>query len=138
MAKKYKVPTGVQTSESERRAQERVWRQIFRDQGISGLTHVAFCHKYSIPRHRYFWWKREIKKRRRRGKAEASSRTPRKAKSKPARNGLVPVCVVESRSSAEAGSSFEIVLRNGRVLRIPQQFDREALSSLLSLLENSC
>lgn len=134
MAKNKQVKIGRQTSAEDQRLQEEQWRKLLNEQSRSGLTQREFCRRLSIPDHRFSWWKREIAKR--------DGRQPRQVKTKRQRRkpraSIVPVQIpTEGVHSTHLGeeSSFEVVLRHGRLLRIPPQFDEETLARLLRLLE---
>jgi hypothetical protein len=113
-----------------RAQRDAAWRQIFRDQTASGLSHSDFCRERSIPFHSYFWYRRRLQA----PVAEAARRPERPAI--PSR--LVPVRVTTtSRSSPDRGS-IEVVLASGRCLRVSRGFDEETLLDLLRLLEGAC
>ena len=77
----------------------------------SGLTQRAYCEQVGIPLSTFTLWRRRA--------AEDSS----------------PLRLVEVKTPVPA-SAYEVVLRGGRVLRVPERFDPATLSSLVAALES--
>lgn len=123
--------TGRPQTEAERAREER-WRGILEEQKTSGLSNSAFCRQKKISANAYFWWKREVRLRdQRRRRGTVSGREERRS--------LVPVRI-ESTSILErsvAPGSFEIVLPNQRLVRVPAGFDVESLKRLIAVLEGA-
>jgi hypothetical protein len=114
------------------------WRTQSEAWSSSGLTQAAFCGERSLSLAAFRWWRWKLK---REGSANGASTAPREARDQAMR--LVPVRVVDSPSrtglssppSADAGSSFEVLLASGTTVRVPKDFDAAALSRLLCTLE---
>lgn len=106
------------------------WRPILDQWRHSGLTAAAFCRQRGIPASALLHWKKQILLRDQRRQAE-------RAASEASRNALkfLPVQVLEP-AAAETGS-LEIVLRNGRVLRIGGDFEPVILRKLVATLEET-
>ena len=140
MAKREEAPVGAQSTAAGRRAQERYWRRLIKEQKQSGVCQAEFCRQRSIPTGRYFWWKREIALRDRRRKP----RRQRKGRAKSGRSALVPVRITSRRgtdprtTSLVGDTRFEVVLHNGCVVRVPQEHNEEALRSIVEILGDIC
>jgi transposase len=113
---------------------ERHWRQLIARWGRSGQTIRDFCWQQQISEPSFYLWRRTLAERDRRT-AAASPRTrdrdSRQAASEPT---FVPVRVLAD--SAAAADRIEVVLCNGRTLRVGWDFDPPALRQLLDLLED--
>ena len=114
-----------------REKREEAWREIFREQAGSGLSHTDFCRDRSIPHHSYFWYRRRLEW----TKSEAA-RGPTTRPAKP--STLVPVRISSSSKSSPTSGAIEVVLTRGRCLRVSQGFDRQTLLDLLQVLEGAC
>lgn len=100
---------------------ERFWRQVLRRWQQSGLTAQTFCEKNSISQASLYAWRRIL--------AARDTAAVRFAQ--------VRVMADESTSPGPTPlpGALELVLGNGRVLRIGAGFDAAALRRLLPLLE---
>lgn len=140
MAKREEAPFGAQTTAAGRRAQERYWRRLIKEQKRSGVCQAEFCRQKSIPKGRYFWWKREIA--RRDGRRKVKTRGKRGAASE--KSTLVPVRITSRQDTDPqatplfADSRFEAVFRNGCVLRVPQVHDEATLRIIVEILGDIC
>jgi hypothetical protein len=113
------------------RAKERFWRRVLRRWQRSGQRVRDFCAAESLSEPSFFAWRRELARR----DQEAADIVPR----------FVPVQVrseVEPMTASPAVTSvspavIELVLTNGRVLRVPAGFDPALLRQLLSVAEES-
>ena len=108
---------------------EAFWREVVQRWKGSGLAQRPFCEQEDLSSSALSWWIRELRRR-----DEGRPRSPR-IRSAPASAvspTFVPVRVrISSSSSTEP---LEIVV--GRyVIRVRPGFDREALRSLLAMLE---
>lgn len=121
MAKK---SAGGKSHSSDTRKREAYWRRVMAKQRKSGLNHTEFCERESLSRNLYYWWKRELGLRGGKGRKAQSSKGSR----------LVGVTIRPGTTAAEDGS-FEVLLANSRVVRVPAGFDSDALKRLLSILE---
>jgi len=79
----------------------------------SGLSVPAFAEREGIDPQRVYFWKRRLGKTSRRTTAKFVEVTPRSA------------------------AAVEVVLRNGRILRVPASIDPAALRDLVAALEES-
>lgn len=114
------------------RGKERFWRRMVREWRRSGLSVRAFCAEHGLAEPSFYSWRRSIAERDLHGdqRATASARTVGNdgADDRPL---FVPLRVVP----AAAGMAFEVVLGQGRVVRVPAHFDPAALRQLLAILE---
>ena len=65
--------TGQKRAEASRR-REKNWRSIIATQRKSGLSHSEFCRREAIPSNNYFWWKRELGIRAKKGRKGAGEK----------------------------------------------------------------
>ena len=93
---------------------ERQWRQWLRDWRTSGLSVRAFCRLRGLSEPSFYAWRRSLQQR-------------------PATT-FVPVRVVADQAPAPS-SCFELVLANGRTVRVAPGFEAAALRQLLAVLE---
>jgi hypothetical protein len=110
---------------------EEAWREIFREQAGSGLSHSDFCRERSIPTYSYFWYRRRLKW----TKTEAAQGSTTGQK-KP--STLVPVRISAPSKPSTASGAIEVVLTRGRCLRVSRGFDRQTLLDLVRVLEGAC
>jgi transposase-like protein len=107
----------------------RLWQRIVREAARSGLSIREFCRQRWIKESRFYWWQRRLQEERSLGRR----RPPQVPDSETARFALV---------SDEPGAlvaGLELVLANGRRLRISQGVDEATLRTVLASLEaESC
>lgn len=107
------------------------WRDIITEWSRSGLSQAEYCRRKDIQIGNFRWWKRRLS-------TEASTdgppvRRPRK-RPRDSRDSFVEVRMAD----ANPRQGYEVVLSNGRVLRLPQTFDSETLTRLISAVEAAC
>ena len=120
------------------------WQEIVRQQQQSGQSVRVYCRQAGIEESAFYWWRRELARRSRQGD---DLRQPRRTspKGKPGRPaarksprivaGFLPVHVTADRRP-EGGRGVEMLLADGRVLRIQPGFDRQTLLDVLGALES--
>jgi hypothetical protein len=96
---------------------ERQWRQWIAEWRASGLSVPAFCARRDLAPARFYHWRRVLE---------------RRAAEEPA--AFVPVQVVADVVPAQA-SALELVLTDGRAVRVAPGFDAATLRQLLAVLE---
>jgi hypothetical protein len=96
---------------------EPYWRQVLARWRRSGLSVRAFCRAEGVNEPRFYWWRRKL------GQAE------------PKEPVFVPVHVVPEPAAESATRGIEVVLANGRCLRVGPGFDPHTLVTLVDLLE---
>lgn len=112
-----------------RSVRESFWRKMFVRYEASGLTQEAFCRRHSLSIWSFRWWRGRLK-----GKGASSGRNGPRPGTPRSLPPFLPVRVVES--ARRALGAFEVELRGGRTVRVPGEFDPEALSRLLAVLES--
>jgi len=106
------------------RAKERTWRRHVAGWRHSGLTVRAYCAAEGLAEANFYAWRRTLAERvRRAARAVRPSATP----------AFVPGQVVSE--PATPRGSVEVLLANGRVLRLGADFDPQVVRQLLALLE---
>ena len=95
---------------------ERQWRRRIDQWRASGLSVRAFCARHGLATASFYNWRRVLE---------------RRAAEQPA---FVPVQVVADATPAEAGA-LEVVLLDGRTVRVAPGFDEATLRRLLAVLE---
>jgi transposase-like protein len=111
---------------------ERFWRRMVRRWRCSGLSVRAFCAEHGLTEPSFYSWRRSLAERDQQGdqRATASAGTVGNEGAQP-QPLFVPLRVVPE----AAGRVFEVALGQGRVVRVPAQFDPAALRQLLAVLE---
>jgi hypothetical protein len=95
---------------------ERQWRRWVGEWRASGLGVRAFCARRGLAEPRFYAWRRLLEER------AAANAT------------FLPVQVVADESPAPV-SALEVVLADGRTLRVTPGFDAATLRALLTVLE---
>jgi transposase-like protein len=96
---------------------EQHWRQVVAQWRRSGLTVRAFCLKQGLSDTLFYWWRRELERR------DGLSA------------GFLPVRVTHGEVTPQAKAGVEIVLANGRCLRVRPGFDHATLVEVVDLLD---
>lgn len=111
-------------------AKERQWQQIIREAARSRMSIREYCRQRGLKESQFYWWQRKFKERRqqrtlgRRARGQEVSRDQAKF-----------VLVSDEPGSLAAG--IELVLSNGRRLRINKGVDEATLRSVLAAVESS-
>jgi hypothetical protein len=121
-------------------AKENHWRRLLGRWRQSGLTGRDFCAEHGVSEPSFYSWRREIARR------DQQQATRRKQTMPPAASTLVPPPCGDSaflqlalEPSATTPPAIEVVLAQGRLLRVRPGFDAAMLRQLLRLLEEpSC
>jgi transposase-like protein len=107
----------------------KLWQRIVRDAARSGLSIREFCRRGRIKESRFYWWQRRLNDERNLGRR----RPPHVSSSGTAHFALV------SDEPGTLAAGIELVLANGRRLRISQGVDEATLRTVLASLEaESC
>jgi hypothetical protein len=119
------------------------WQEIISGQQESGQSVRAYCRQAGIEESAFYWWRRELARRSRQGEDRRSLRRslpqgqPGRqvtGKATPIAAGFLPVQVTSDRHP-EGGRGVELLLADGRVLRLQPGFDRQTLLDVLGVLE---
>ena len=96
---------------------EPYWRLVLTRWKRSGLSVRAFCRAEAVNEPRFYWWRRELQ---------------RRDQAKPV---FLPVHVLADKAESPA-RGIEVVLANGRCLRVGVGFDPQTLVQVVELLEH--
>lgn len=103
-------------SVSGRPSREPFWRQVLARWKRSGLSVRAFCEAERLNPMTFYWWRRELARRDR------------------PRPSFLPVHVLAEKSEPST-PGIEVVLANGRSVRVGAGFDPSTLVRVVELLE---
>jgi transposase len=98
---------------------EQYWRQLIQRWQRSRLSARAFCQCHDLSLPSFYAWRRTLRQR-----DQRTDPAP-----------LVTFVPVQVRHDDDAPPPLELVLANGRCLRIPQGYDADQLRQLLLTLE---
>jgi hypothetical protein len=104
--------------ERSRKARQK-WQRLVSEQGRSGQTVAAFCRERKLCVSHFFWWKKRL----------GASAWEKFLEVKLAAAAPAPRAVGDPR--------VEVVLRNGRSLRVGPGFDGELVRTLAAVLESA-
>lgn len=110
---------------------ERMWREFLACWRRSAQTVSGFCEDQGLPRSAFYHWRRIIAQR------DREVATPSSAANHGEADGpaFVPISITAMPTTA----TLEIVLGQGRVVRVPAGFDAQTLRQVLAVLEGpSC
>ena len=114
---------------------ELFWRRLIRGHGGSGLSIRAWCAKHGVSDISFHWWRRELVRRDAEQKVSAVKKRTGPGNSSSA---LLPVVVAQN-THRNIPSLIEIVLDDGRSVRLAGAVDRDSLADVLEVLEHrSC
>lgn len=108
-------------------SRERRWQRLLAQWSASGLSQAEFCRRRGIQAVTFSWWKRKLSK----------VLSPAFVEVDPDSGGV-------RASSPVAGvgdpgvQMYEVLLGNGRLIRVPPSFDDVALARLLAAVEATC
>jgi|SRR5271157_23843 len=110
--------------ESELRAKKaRYWRKVIQEVARSGVSIREFCRQRQLAVSQFYWWQRRLQ-----------APPPRAKKRVSASTAASFVLVSEPGQGLDAG--IELVLGDGRRLRIHKGVDETTLRAVLAALEN--
>ena len=121
------------------RGKEHFWRRLLRQWQRSGQGVRSFCRQHGLSEPSFYAWRRTIQQRDRQAQPKSPpgrrprASDPRQGAAAPGRPGagqpaFVPVSI------AAAPPALEVVLRDGRTVRVPPDFDAATLRQLLAVL----
>ena len=102
---------------------EQYWREIVRGAGQSGMSVREYCLRHGLKESQFHWWQRTLKDR---------------ALESPDVGVEASFALVSKDSGASQGSTaagIELLLSNGRLLRIARGVDEQTLRMVLSVAE---
>lgn len=102
----------------------RYWQRTISQAARSGISIREFCRRHRLRESRFYWWQRKLK-------AGREERTVRR----PGVNGNQASFALVSEEPGATDVGIELVLGDGRRLRIRQGVDETTLRSVLAALE---
>ena len=132
------------TQRERRREARRKWQGLISEQGRSGQSVAAFCRERQLCPSHFFWWKKRLRA------AEPGALRTRLRKfvevkltrAVPERAGMGAASRAAMLARPEADprpggdGRVEVVLRNGRSLRVGPGFDAAHVQALAAVLES--
>ena len=96
------------------------WVAWVRRAEASGQSLSAFAAQHGLSRSGLYFWRQQVR-----------------AQPAPAANASTALAFVrlEAEATPPTGASLEVVLQNGRVIRVPAAFDAAALAKLLAVVD---
>jgi hypothetical protein len=108
----------------------RFWRKHVEQWQRSGATQVQYCKEHHLSIAAFRWWRRKLVD-------DQPVPGPRKG-SRPASVPSFTEIRLPEGGAAATAYAYEIILPNRTQLRLRQNFDAQAVSSLVSLLGAAC
>ncbi len=94
------------------------WQRLVSEQGQSGQSVAAYCRERQLRPSHFYWWKKQLR-------------------ASPAARFVEVKWATDAPSPRLAGDrGVDVLLRNGRTLRVAPGFDADLLRSLLRVLES--
>jgi transposase len=103
---------------------QRYWQRTIGDAARSGMSIREFCRQRRLRESQFYWWQRKLKAR-------------RQERNKPISSGGAARFALVSEDGANMPAGLELVLRDGRRLRISQGVQEETLRAVLAAMESS-
>ena len=100
---------------------QRYWQRTIGDAARSGMSIREFCRQRRLRECQFYWWQRKLKARR----------------SKPGAQDQTASFALVSENGMDTPAGLELVLRDGRRLRISQGVQEETLRAVLAAMESS-
>lgn len=112
------------------------WQEHLQAWSESGLTQADYCRQHQLSAAAFGWWKRRLE-----GKPKVRKRSP--ASRPPQRGNQTAVRFVEVQRGPDVNTSanaavYEVLLSQGRAIRVGHEFDPDVLKRLIVTLEASC
>ena len=103
----------------------RYWQKTISEAARSGISIREFCRRHRLRESQFYWWQRKLK---------AGRNEPRTGR-RPGVNGNQASFALVSDEPGATDVGIELVLGDGRRLRIRQGVDEETLRAVLAALE---
>ena len=104
----------------------RQWQKTIREAARSGLSVREFCRQRRLNVGQFYWWRHRLKVTR-----------PTVATRKPGASGNAASFALVSDDPSALDAGIELVLNDGRRLRIRKGVDEETLRAVLAAVESS-
>jgi len=105
---------------SENVEKHRYWQRAIGDAARSGMSIREFCRPHRLRESQFYWWQRKLKARR------------RQERSKPGVQDRAASFALVSEDGMDMPAGLELVLQDGRRLRISQGVQEETLRAVLA------
>ena len=117
-------------------AKEYFWRQVLARRKASGLSIRAYCEAHGLSEQNFYRWQRVLAER---GGCDSSRRPVRRTRrTHQPKVETAPLFVpFEVGVTGMPGSALEVVLANGRVIRVRPGFDAPTLGQIVACLEGA-
>jgi len=102
----------------------RYWQRTISEAARSGMSIRAFCRERRLRESQFYWWQHKLRATRQVGTT-----------AKPGGHGRPASFALVSDEAGQTDAGIELVLGDGRKLRIRQGVDEATLRSVLSALE---
>lgn len=103
---------------------ERQWQQTIHEAARSGLSIRQFCQQRHVKESQFYWWQRRLKENRRPRGVQRHRGNDKKA-----------TFALVSNDPTAAHAGIELVLQDGRKLRISRGVDEQTLRAVLAAVE---
>ena len=103
---------------------QRYWQRTIGDAARSGMSIREFCRQRRLKEGQFYWWQRKLKAR-------------RQERNQPASSGGAARFALVSEEGVSMPAGLELVLQDGRRLRISQGVQEETLRAVLAAMESS-
>ena len=113
-------------SSSKRRdvEKERYWKKVIREAARSGLSIREYCRQHDLRESQFHWWQRKLKDGRQEGRLRGQG----------GGGGSKASFVLVSDGAEDLDAGIELVLGNGRRLRIRKGVDEQTLRTVLAAI----
>jgi transposase len=101
----------------------RYWQRTIGDAARSGMSIREFCRQRRLRESQFYWWQRKLK-------------VHRQERSRPGVQGRAASFALVSEEGMDMPTGLELVLRDGRRLRISQGVQEETLRGVLAAMES--
>lgn len=102
----------------------RYWQRIIREAGRSGMSIREFCRQHRLKESQFYWWQHKLK----------MGRQERSIRGQGVNRGPASFALVSDEPEA-TDAGIELVLGDGRRLRIHKGVDEETLRAVLAAVE---
>ena len=112
---------------------ERYWRKVIGEAARSGVSVRQFCRQRRLRESQFYIWQRKLKGRQSRPRRDAFGSGSRSKATKAA--GQATFALVSERPEELGSAGIELVLRDGRRIRVGKGVDQETLRTVVGVLE---
>jgi transposase len=105
---------------------QRYWVRTIGDAARSGMSIREFCRQRRVKESQFYWWQRKLKE----------LKGGRQERNKPSVQDRAASFALVSEDGMDMPAGLELVLRDGRRLRISQGVQEETLRAVLAAMES--